>query len=242
MQKRTGGVLQALSSIQQQTFNLPWKKGMMEPPEFYEAIRSANLGLISKAVDEDPSILQARGPNGETPILFAIYNGKQDVASLLRDRALLLTLAEACALGDSAAVQEFVGKNPASVNQASDDGFPPLALAAFFGHEEVARWLLANGAKPEIASVNLTRVTALHAASATRRTTIVKLLLDCGADPNVRQSGGYTPLHSAAFNGDEPTARVLLDGGANAKAVDDIGKTPADLARERGHVNLAALF
>ena len=44
---------------------------------------------------------------------------------------------------------------------------------------------------------------------------VKRLVLDCGADPNVRNNGGWTPLHGAAFRCRIDMARVLLDHGAD---------------------------
>jgi ankyrin repeat protein len=42
----------------------------------------------------------------------------------------------------------------------------------------------------------------------------VRLLLEAGADPNVEQQGGFTPLYGARHQGDEEMAQMLLDHGA----------------------------
>jgi ankyrin repeat protein len=68
------------------------------------------------------------------------------------------------------------------------------------------------------------------------------MLLKNAADPNVREQGGYTPLHAAAQNGDEATIRVLLYGGADLLLRGDDGKTPLDLALEAGHTGAAKLL
>jgi ankyrin repeat protein len=58
----------------------------------------------------------------------------------------------------------------------------------------------------------------------------VRLLLEHGADPNVRHGGGFTPLHSAAENDDRESVEALLEAGADPALATHEGKTPADLA------------
>ena len=42
----------------------------------------------------------------------------------------------------------------------------------------------------------------IHSAVAVGDHASVRALLEAGADPNVRQQGGYTPLHTPAHNDD----------------------------------------
>src|SRR5690242_16185859 len=51
--------------------------------------------------------------------------------------------------------------------------------------------------------------TALHWAVSRQHTEIVTMLLDAGANPNVPDNDGYTPLHDVAEMGDCPPARTM---------------------------------
>jgi ankyrin repeat protein len=64
----------------------------------------------------------------------------------------------------------------------------------------------------------------------------VRLLIAQGADVNMEQAGGYTPLHQAAAAGNAELTEVLLEAGANPSSLCHQAKTPADYARERNHV------
>jgi ankyrin repeat protein len=44
---------------------------------------------------------------------------------------------------------------------------------------------------------------------------VVKLLLERGADPNVKDDDGKTPLHYAAWKGHHKVVELLLEHGAN---------------------------
>ena len=43
---------------------------------------------------------------------------------------------------------------------------------------------------------------------------LVQLALEHGADPNLRQGGGFTAIDAARQNGDERVEQLLLDHGA----------------------------
>ena len=49
-----------------------------------------------------------------------------------------------------------------------------------------------------------------------------------GADPNVRQETGLTPLYWAVGCGDAEICRLLLEAGADAEALNEKGLTPEE--------------
>jgi hypothetical protein len=136
-----------------------------------EAFRSGDLEALRAAVD-DPSVL----PNGHihdtigTPLVYAIYRSPL---------AFIQALLE-------------LGADP---NAPADDGFPPLIAALSCTREEpgatkrtdvdrVLRLLLAHGADPNQRGIN--DYTPLHMAVGERNGLAVQILLDGGADPDLR--------------------------------------------------------
>lgn len=78
---------------------------------------------------------------------------------------------------------------------------------------------------------------------------IAQILLDNGADRNIREKGWLTPLHVAAYHGSLECARLLLfykveDGecGTNINASDRGGHTPLHHAVFGGHLDVIPLF
>ena len=66
----------------------------------------------------------------------------------------------------------------------------------------------------------------LHRAAATETAHQVRDLIDQGADPNLRNWRGETPLHRAAIrNPDLDVHRALIDAGTDVNARDDTGAT-----------------
>jgi ankyrin repeat protein len=56
------------------------------------------------------------------------------------------------------------------------------------------------------------------------------LVEELGADVNMRDDGGYTPLHHAAARGDNELILYLVSKGADVKAVSRRNQTTADMA------------
>ncbi|KAG8235982.1 hypothetical protein J437_LFUL015136 [Ladona fulva] len=93
---------------------------------------------------------------------------------------------------------------------------------------------------PTIHSVDGRGRTALHLACRYGRTVLVDILLRRGANPDVADARGATPLHNAAARGHQAALLLLLlQGKANVGAEDGSGNTPLHLSADGGHEGCA---
>ncbi len=175
-----------------------------------------------------------------SPILSAVYKGDRAALEQLLGAGTTPTLYEVAAMGDAARVRAQARAEPTTLGVRSPDGWPPLHLAAYFGHGDAVDALIGAGADVRAFSDNHEGNTALHAALAGRRVMrIISRLLTSGADVNAGAAGGYTPLHIAAFHDDVAIVNTLLAHGAAVDARDDNGKTPLAIAEEQGQALVA---
>ena len=191
-------------------------------------------------VRDDPQLARLHGgSDGVTPVLYAMYRNRFELAKALAEAAGALELTEAAAVDDVVQVRARLAAG-ASVDDRTPDGFTPLQLAAYFGAPAAAAELIGSGADLNAVAENPMRIQPLHAAAAGRHGDVAALLIEAGADVNGKQSHGWTPLHSAAANGDGDLVDRLIAAGADPAATNDDGKTAADVARAGGHDKIAA--
>jgi ankyrin repeat protein len=197
----------------------------MEGPEFLKAIASGNGAAVREALREDSNLAKARTAEGATALQWAVYTGNADLTVPLLEAGAPVDLATVCTIGKMDAISP-----DADVKELSPDGFVLLGLAVAFGHNDIARLLLQQGADPNQRGTALGGVSPVHAAVFGRNLEGLKIVVDAGGDVNAKQAGGFTPLMGAAQNGDLDMVKYLLDQGADASAETDEGQTAASLA------------
>jgi ankyrin repeat protein len=194
-----------------------------------EAIRAGDLEAMQAAIAADHSAVDERCPDGVSAVLTALYYRRTEFVEALIAAGATVDFFLACALGQLIYVSRFLDMNPELLSQHTPDGWTGLHLAAFFGHPEMAKFLLDRGADPLLRSTNKMQNLPLHAAAAARQADLVELLLEAGSPVDATQHGGYTALHSAAQNKDMVTFELLLKFGGDPNTPSDDGKTPASL-------------
>lgn len=207
--------------------------------DFFQAIKAGEIARVTELLDAEPALMNARDDSGLSAVLTAAYYNEPQLAQQLVQRGADLSIFEAAAVGALDRVAGWLEAQPELLDAYAPDGFQPIGLAAFFGHTAIVDYLLRRGAQADAPSQNRLRVRPLHSAIANRRTEIVALLLDHGADVNSTQADDFTPLHEAAQNGLPDVTQWLLDRGAAVNARLSNGQTPLTLALAAGHDDVA---
>jgi ankyrin repeat protein len=211
--------------------------------DLFDAIDGDHAEELETLLADNPSLATARDDDGVSTVLHALYRGRRVLAERLASSLPELDIFDAAALGRAERVRELLEADPTMAAGRSGDGFTALHYPAFFGGvgaAEAARALLEAGADPNARSENAFWVMPLHSAAAGAHGEIVEVLLAAGAEPDPRQRHGWTPLQGAAQNGDLRAVQALLAAGADPTLRNDDGRSAAELAREFGHLELAA--
>ena len=203
--------------------------------KFIEAVRSGNLEAARGLLDQDSNLFHVKSELAPSLVLLAMYYGQPEMADLLIERGAVLDIFDAAACGRLEIVEKLVTEEPGRANAIAMDGYQPLGLACFFGHLEVAEFLLENGAKVNSPSHNRMRVMPLHSSVARQDLAISRMLLEHGADVNAAQADDAAPMHEAAGNGQLEMAQLLLKFGADVNQKMSDGVTPLAVAEKAGH-------
>jgi ankyrin repeat protein len=122
---------------------------------------------------------------------------------------------------------EVAGETPAP----APDSKATAMLEALRGGDQATFRKLLSGASKSVNGKGPGGSTPLFYAALYGDAASVKLLLDAGADPNIRNDAGASALMWAA--GDLEKVRLLVEHGADVNATSDAGRTPLLIAAGR---------
>lgn len=156
--------------------------------------------LLAKGVDVDSTV----PPDGDTLLMLAAKSGKPEM------------------------IKTILSARP-RVNARNVHGESALMQAAFRGHVDAVKQLLAYGAE-----VNQDGWTALIYAAAQNRLEVARLLIARGARVDAQSGSGVSALMMAAREGHLAMVLLLMEHGADLNLRNQDGLSALRLAQDRG--------
>lgn len=141
----------------------------------YLALQTGSLRAAEALIQASDIKLDRPNENGETPLMMAALKGREDWAKRLLDSGAMLNREgwaplHYAAAGPSPALVRLLVERGAQIDAPSPNGTTPLMMAAGYGDEASARWLLERKA-----SASLRNQKDMNAADFARRAGRVKL-------------------------------------------------------------------
>ena len=218
-----GGNIAALELLHRFGVNLNGVPGGV-PPLVHMMLWSVNPAGPRWLLEHGADTNLPWGPDGETPLHVAARRWDVSMADLLIQHG-------------------------ADVLRRRSDGCTPHTLAELHGNHDIARTLIAHGAKDELSTLERFAAACargdsaaaeaflkaqpglrtelrpehhlmLHRPAEAGQADVLETMLSCGFQPNARDKDNVTPLHRAAMAGHGAAVRVLLRFGAEVNALD----------------------
>lgn len=190
----------------------------------FAAAAKGDSGAIARLAASGADV-KARDAHGRTPLHVAAFARQRDAMRALakagadpnaleNDRYDIVTIAAVADDVETLKVALAIGGKATNVTSRYDG--TALIAAAHLGHDEVVRTLIA--ARAPLDHVNNLGWTALIESivlgdGGPRHLATLKALVDAGANVNLADRNGITPLHLAEGNGYRDMAEVLRAAG-----------------------------
>lgn len=186
------------------------------------AAANGDLAAVKKLVSANPALVNKADAQGMTPLEHAVATRRVSVVRYLLEQK----------------ANPEGGKKNYSL---------PLGMAAQYGQVEIARMLLDHGANVNgKAQMGITPLLAVaqgvgvteesKGIPSPNQQQMVALLLKRGADVNLGDDRGWTPLHYVATASFQVLAETLVKAGANVNARSEDGETPLHRAARQNNV------
>ncbi|XP_028336712.1 fibronectin type 3 and ankyrin repeat domains protein 1 isoform X1 [Physeter macrocephalus] len=179
-------------------------------------LRILQGGLVKILVSNGTDVNLQNG-SGKDSLMLACYAGHLDVVKYLR-------------------------RHGASWDTRDLGGCTALHWAADGGHCSVIEWMIKDGCEVDIPDAGSGWTPLMRVSAVSGNQKVASLLIDAGADVNMKDKDGKTPLMVAVLNNHEELVQLLLDKGADASVKNEFGKGVVEMARVFDRKNVVSLL
>ncbi|XP_048361691.1 fibronectin type 3 and ankyrin repeat domains protein 1 isoform X1 [Sphaerodactylus townsendi] len=158
-----------------------------------------------------------KNSSGKDSLMIACFSGHLDIVQYLRSQG-------------------------ASWESKDLGGCTAMHWAADGGHFDVVQWMIEDGCKVDVKDTGLEWTPLMRVCAISGKSDVATLLIEAGADVNLKDKDGKTPLMVAVLNNHEEVVQTLLEKGADISVKTEFGKGVMEMARSLNRMSLIALI
>ncbi|XP_066477536.1 fibronectin type 3 and ankyrin repeat domains protein 1 [Tiliqua scincoides] len=155
---------------------------------------------------ENGSDVNQKNSSGKDSLMIACFAGHLDIVKFLRSKGASWTAKD---LG----------------------GCTAMHWAADGGNSDVIEWMIEDGCEVDTRDVGLEWTPLMRLCAMSGKVDVATLFIDAGADVNLKDKDGKTPLMIASLNNHDNLVALLLDRGADMDIKNEFGKGALEMAR-----------
>ncbi|XP_077786481.1 fibronectin type 3 and ankyrin repeat domains protein 1 isoform X3 [Podarcis muralis] len=174
-------------------------------------------GRLAQILVENGADVNRKNASGKDSLMIACYAGHLDIAKYLRSQG-------------------------ASWLSRDLGGCTAMHWAADGGHVDVIEWMVKDGCQIDPKDTGLEWTPLMRLCAITGKADVATTLLDAGADVNVKDKDGKTPLMVAALNNHEELVALLLERGADPDVKNEFGKGALEMARGMNRQSVVSII
>ncbi|MFP3021113.1 MAG: ankyrin repeat domain-containing protein [Wolbachia sp.] len=220
------------------SLNTKYSNGMTV---MHSAAYGGNLDIVKYFVADAKNSLEIKDNGSRVPLHYAAYNGKLDVVKYFIDEEKVdvnlkdsdgQTALHMASGGGHLDVVGYLASKGADIKAKDKDGKTPLDIAINRKYDSVVKYL-------KQAQLNEQLLAAVQDSDFSK----VKDLINLGADVNIKDKDGKTPLHYASQSYHRlGMVKYLISKGAGIDVKDNSGRTPENEADDTNSNTMMEVF
>ncbi|XP_057199689.1 fibronectin type 3 and ankyrin repeat domains 1 protein [Triplophysa rosa] len=216
----------------------------------HQAVNREDEKELTNVLQSGTVDVNVRDKMGYTPLMVAAQKGFMSLVDVLvkdgadikmKDSTGKDSLMMACYAGHLDIVK-YLRKCGTTWESRDKNGCSPLHWAVDGGHLPVITYMILDGCEVDIRDKVFLWTPLMRVAIISGSAAVAAVLLKAGADANVRDKAGKTPLMAAVLNNYEDLVKLLLGNGADHRMKNKHGADAADMATAFGGKNIIKLL
>lgn len=210
--------------------------------EIFDAVKNNDLAKVKVLIEKEPSLLGKKDDASNTPLHQAAISGTFEITEYLLFKGADINsensksnspLHESLINGKNEIAKILIEKG-ADVQKQNLEGKTPLHYAARYSRIPILELLISKGVNLEVQDKNRKHTPLLYLSMMANNADAAKILIEKGANVNVKDRDSWTPLNHAIHGRNIELINLLLDQNADIDTSLDSRKLMFDMSAGLG--------